>query len=282
MRLTVLGSGTSHGIPVVGCSCAVCRSKDPKDKRMRCSLYIEGPSGETAIIDTGPEFRLQAIQAGLKKLDAVFLTHAHADHLHGLDDVRPLSHEKPLPVYCNRPTLAELRERFSYVFKTTQRGGGKPNIAPEEVTAPVNLGSLHFTPIPVKHGVLDILGWGISETGNNDVEFTEQTPSKRVFGPLAVYLTDTSSVPQSSLPLIGSPEALIIGALRERPHETHFNFEQSLAFAAQIGAKQVFLTHLCHDFSHQQIEKYCQTFKKTRNLQGISMNPAWDGMKLTL
>jgi phosphoribosyl 1,2-cyclic phosphate phosphodiesterase len=212
----------------------------------------------------------------------VFLTHAHADHLHGLDDVRPLSHEKPLPVYCNKPALAELRERFAYVFKTTQRGGGKPNIVPLEVTAPVNTGGLRFTPIPVKHGVLDILGWGISEAGNNDVAFAEQTPGKRALSPLAVYLTDTSSVPESSLPLIGSPAVLIIGALRVRPHETHFNFEQALTFAAQIGAKQVFLTHLCHDLNHHQIEEHCQNFKKMRNLQGISINPAYDGMNLTL
>lgn len=265
MKLTVLGSGTSHGIPVVGCSCAVCRSEDPRDKRMRASLYIEGTGGETAVIDTGPEFRLQALRAGISRLDAVFLTHAHADHIHGLDDVRPLSLKTPLPVYGDKPSIAEVRERFSYVFKNTQRGGGKPRIILAEVSAPLAVGGLNFTPIPVKHGALDILGWRIDEAGKT-----------------AAYLTDTSAIPPASLPLIGSPQLLIIGGLRSRPHETHFNFEQALHTALGLRARQVFLTHICHDYTQRQIEEYCRNFILERELKGISMGPAWDGLKLSI
>ena len=264
MKLTILGSGTSHGVPVLGCACAVCRSEDPKDQRMRTSLYVEGAEGEAVVIDTGPEFRLQALRAGITRLDAVLLTHAHADHIHGMDDVRPLSVQTPLPVYGNRSTLEELRERFSYVFKPTQRGGGKPRIIPTEVSAPAVIGGLRCTPVPVKHGALDILGWRIDE-GNKT----------------AVYLTDTSAIPASSLPLIGGPEILIIGALRARPHETHFTFEQALNAALNVQAQRVFLTHLCHDYTHRQITEYCQDFIARRKLQDVSMEPAWDGLTVS-
>ena len=267
MKLIILGSGTSHGIPVLGCGCAVCRSRDSRDKRMRASLYIAGNGGEAAVIDTGPEFRVQALRAGIRRLDAVFLTHAHADHMHGLDDVRPLSVQTPLPVYCNGSALAELRERFSYVFKPTQQGGGKPRIIPAGVSAPVAIGGLHFTPIPVRHGALDILVWRIDEDGSDKT---------------AVYLTDVSAIPAPSLPLIGSPEILIIGALRTRPHETHFTFEQALSTALGIGAKQVFLTHICHDYTHRQIENYCRGFMREGQLKNVSMGPAWDTMELAI
>lgn len=267
MKLTVLGSGTSHGIPMVGCGCAVCRSEDPKDKRMRASLYVEGAGGEAVIIDTGPEFRLQALRAGITRLDAVVLTHAHADHIHGLDDVRPLCEETPLPVYGNKSTIAELRERFSYIFKTTQQGGGKPRISPIVVSAPLVIGGLRFTPVPVKHGALTIPGWRIDEAGNAKT---------------AAYLTDTSAIPAASLPLIGSPEILIIDGLRRRPHETHFNFEQALNAALGLRARQVFLTHICHDYSHRQLTAYCRDFAREREVQGISMGPAWDGLELSV
>ena len=127
MKITVLGSGTSHGIPVIGCNCSVCKSNDPKDRRTRTSLWITDDK-TSILIDTATEFRLQAIREGLECLDAVFLTHAHADHIHGLDDLRPLSWKKPIPVYGKEDTLEEIRSRFSYIFKKTQIGGGKPTI----------------------------------------------------------------------------------------------------------------------------------------------------------
>ena len=141
MKITVLGSGTSHGIPAVACSCPVCTSDDGRDKRMRSSVYIEGEGGERVLIDAGPEFWLQAVRAGIKRLDAIFLTHSHADHIHGLDDVRPLSREKPIPVYGNEQTIEEMKERFSYIFGTkwgaAQKGGGKPRLEPQIVVEPL-------------------------------------------------------------------------------------------------------------------------------------------------
>ncbi|GHT65659.1 MBL fold metallo-hydrolase [Spirochaetia bacterium] len=273
MKLTILGSGTSHGVPVVGCDCPVCHSEDPRNKRMRASLYIEGARGEKAIIDTGPEFRLQAIRAGIKKLDGIFLTHAHADHVHGLDDVRPLSRETPLPVYGNDETISEMKERFSYVFKETQRGGGKPRVIPTVAFEPVVLGELTFTPIPVKHGMLNILGWKIEEKTMDIMAVTAGA---------AVYLTDTSEIPAASRKIIGKPAILIIGALRIRPHETHFSFTQALNAALEIGAEKVWLTHICHDLLHGEIIEYCRNFMKERSLTGISAEPSFDGLEIIL
>jgi phosphoribosyl 1,2-cyclic phosphate phosphodiesterase len=264
MKLVVLGSGTSHGVPVVGCDCSVCRSMDPHDNRTRSSLYIEGDGGERLIIDTGPEFRIQALRAGITRLDAVFLTHAHADHVHGLDDLRSLSYEKEIPVYGNARTLEELRERFSYVFKETQRGGGKPRINLQTVSEPVRLGSLTLTPLPVKHGALDVLGWKISEA--DDI-------------PSVVYLTDTSEIPAPTLAAVAAPEVLIIGALRIRPHQTHLNFPQALSAGLGMGARRVYLTHICHDLSHRDIEDYCRNFRKDGG-GSVFLGPAYDGLEI--
>jgi phosphoribosyl 1,2-cyclic phosphate phosphodiesterase len=234
---------------------------------MRASLYVEGAGGERAVIDTGPEFRLQALRAGIRRLDGVFLTHAHADHVHGLDDVRALTWENPMRVYGNRTTIEEVRERFSYVFRKTQRGGGKPRLVLVETGGPVSLGGLSFTPLPVRHGGLDILGWRIDEAA--------------VSGP-AVYFTDISHIPPASQNMAGRPEVLIIDGLRVRPHETHFSFAQALAGAVEMGARRVFLTHICHDHSHEEINEYCRAFMKEKGLSGISMEAAWDGLAISL
>ncbi|MCL2473156.1 MAG: MBL fold metallo-hydrolase, partial [Treponema sp.] len=250
MKITVLGSGTSNGIPVVGCECPVCTSGDIRDKRMRASVFIEGAGGEKALIDTGPEFRLQAVRAGIKRLDAIFLTHSHADHIHGLDDVRPLSMKKPIPVYGNEPSIAEMKERFSYIWKKTQLGGGKPKISPFVVDQPlfpgkVQLGELTFIPVPVKHGVMDILGWEVLEGGavisQTDGLEKPSFSSAKSF----LYLTDTSAIPPASLEwLLGGRQSrvIIIGGLRMKPSETHFTFDEALNTAVMLGGKAIYLT----------------------------------------
>jgi phosphoribosyl 1,2-cyclic phosphate phosphodiesterase len=234
---------------------------------MRSSLFIEGNGGERVVIDTGPEFWLQALRAKISSLDAVFLTHSHADHLHGLDDVRPLSWDRKIPIYGNAKTLEELKERFAYAFQDTQRGGGKPRIELEVAEEPVRVGGLTLTPVPVKHGTLDILGWRISEAGTQ---------------PFAVYLTDTSAIPESSLDLIRSPALLIVGGLRERRHETHFSFEQALSAGAAIHAGRIYLTHICHNHYHREIEEYCRRFRNSRGLGNTPMGPAYDQMEVLL
>jgi phosphoribosyl 1,2-cyclic phosphate phosphodiesterase len=231
---------------------------------MRSSLYVQGAAGERAVIDTGPEFRLQAIRAGITRLDGLFLTHAHADHLHGLDDIRPLCQDKPLPVYADANTMREMRERFAYIFQKTQIGGGKPRITPVIAAEPIRLGHLIFTPLPVKHGTLDILGWKIQE------------------GPAsATYLTDTSDIPPGAFSLIGQPQAVIIGGLRERPHETHFSFLQALTAAARTKTSQIYLTHICHDHSHQSIEAFCRLWQKSSGFIGAAQ-PAYDELTISL
>jgi phosphoribosyl 1,2-cyclic phosphate phosphodiesterase len=290
MKITILGSGTSHGIPVLGCNCPVCNSSDSRDQRLRSSLYIQG-SGAAAVIDTGPEFRLQALRAGIRRLDAVFLTHSHADHIHGADDLRPLSKE-PLPIYGNRETIEEFQERFSYVFRETQEGGGKPRLRPMVAEAPIAVGKLLFSPIPVRHGALSILGWRIDEIGTSDETGTANNetreiprtcpPDRQDESPRAVYLTDTSEIPGPSWALIGKPAVLIIGGLRTRPHPTHFSFGEALEAAAKIGARRSFLTHLCHDYSHREIEEYCRNYREEHRIGGLSMAPAYDGLELTV
>jgi phosphoribosyl 1,2-cyclic phosphate phosphodiesterase len=232
-------------------------------------LYVQGKNGECVVIDTGPEFRLQALRAGIKRLDAVFLTHSHADHMHGLDDLRPLCFEQYLPVYGNVPTIEELRERFSYIFRKTQYAGSKPLLNPVIVSAPLQIGSLTFTPVPAKHGMLDVLGWLISES-------VHERPTTH-----ALYLTDTSELPSASRDIIrsetsgagseansGAISVCIIGGLRQRPHPTHFSFEQAIATALEIGAERIYLTHICHDQSHSEIEAYCRQWGR--------IGPAWD------
>ena len=275
MKLTILGTGTSQGVPVIGCTCPVCTSSDSRDRRFRCSLYVEGTGGERAVIDTGPEFRLQALRAGIKSLDAVFLTHAHADHVHGLDDLRQLSWDKSVPIYGNKPTIEEFHERFSYIFKTTQRGGGKPHVQTIVADGPVHLGGLTFIPIPVKHGSIDVLGWKITEASEN-------TTSGNV-GARMVYLTDCSHIGKDGFSIIteSAPAVAIIGGLRKRPHETHFSFEQAINAGIRMKAKRVYLTHICHDYSHCEIEDYCRGFIHNQGLS-IEAGPAWDGMELYL
>jgi phosphoribosyl 1,2-cyclic phosphate phosphodiesterase len=255
-RIRFLGSGTSHGVPVIGCHCPVCASPDPRDRRWRSSLLVQSPA-TSLIVDAGPEFRLAALAAGLESLDALLLSHAHADHLHGLDDVRPLSRNEALPVWGNAPALAEAAERFSYVFRPSQVGGGKPRIelrlAPEGA---FRIGELEVLAVPLLHGELPVLGWR--------------------FGNFA-WLTDCSAIPAASFELLAGVEVLAIDGLRRRPHPTHFSVDEAIAAAARIGARETWLVHICHDHSHADLEDYCR-----ERGAAVGARPAWDGLELEL
>jgi phosphoribosyl 1,2-cyclic phosphate phosphodiesterase len=272
VRITILGSGTSHGIPVIGCDCAVCRSGDRRDRRRRASIYVEGEAGERFVVDTGCDFRAQALSAGIHRLDAVFLTHAHADHLHGLDDLRPLTWDGPLPVYANRETLADLCERFAYVFKETQRGGGKPNLAPQVIDAPRTLAGITVTPLAVKHGALDVLGYVFTEAGIS-----------------AAYITDCSQLPAAACARVQTCDTLVIGALREKEHPTHYNFSQVFALLAALCTtggdcrlRRVYFTHISHETSHADIEKRAAAWLAASSLPLLSIAPGSDMLRLDI
>jgi phosphoribosyl 1,2-cyclic phosphate phosphodiesterase len=256
MRIRFLGTGTSHGVPVLGCACAVCRSPDPRDERYRSSALIDGDGGEAILVDAGPEFRLQALRAGLQRLDAVLVTHAHADHVHGLDDVRPLTRGKPLPVYASRHDVEEIRHRFSYAFGHGQEGGGKPRLELMTVEEDITVGAMRVVAIPLMHGERRILGYRI--------------------GGLA-YLTDCSAVPESSMRLLGGLDLLVVDALRIRPHPTHFSIDEALDLARALRPGRVLLTHICHDLSHAQIQAYCDAAALP-----FPAGPAYDGLEVDL
>jgi len=260
MRILFLGSGTSYGVPVIGCSCRVCRSADPRDRRYRASILIESRDaegvGSSVVVDAGPEFRLQALRAGIARLDALLLTHAHADHVAGLDDVRPLTSGSVLPVYGNAETLAETRERFAYIFRETQVGGGKPRIELRLADGPVSAGSIGLVPVPIRHGELPILGW---RTGS------------------FAYITDCSGLPESSVRLLAGVEVLVINGLRREPHATHFSLEQGIEAARRIGAARTWLTHMNHESTHAELEEFC-----AKAGADVGARPAWDGLELEI
>ena len=231
--LEFLGTGTSTGVPLAGCDCRVCRSPDPHDKRLRSSVLIS--RGERrVIIDTGPEFRLQCIRAGVMHLDAVVLTHDHSDHLNGLDDLRAYSlfKRRTLPVWASDKTLASIRHRFDYIWNSRQVGGGLPDISLNEITGPFCAAGIDMTPIPIKHGMLDILGYRIGDVA---------------------YMTDISAVPDSSLPLLRDLDTMIISCVRYRFHRTHLNIAGAKRLHALVKPRQTYLTHLTHYFTHKDL-----------------------------
>jgi phosphoribosyl 1,2-cyclic phosphate phosphodiesterase len=282
MKLTALGTGTSHGIPVAGCGCAVCKSGDPRDKRRRTSLLIEGRGGERVVIDTGPEFRLQCLDAGLERLDAVFYTHSHADHLHGLDDLRPFCAQVPLPVYGSPPTIRDIQHRFSYIFHKTQAGGGKPKLTLHAVASPVRVGALMLTPVPVAHGSLSIYGWKIEEASERADERAAATQAVTAgTAQAAAWITDVSEIPRTSFAMLAGVKALFLGALREQRHPTHFSFAQAFDAACTLAANTHFI-HICHEHSHTQIQDICNGLAAARNITAWTVEPAWDGFVLEL
>lgn len=234
MIVTFLGTGTSTGVPVPTCACAVCRSEDPRDKRLRPSVLLAW-DGATVLIDTATDLRRQALDHGLTRIDAVLYTHAHADHVFGLDELRLFNWRQgqAMPVYGSAVTLAAIRRTFWYVFEDVEAGGGKPILDLHEIDGPFELLGREIVPVPLEHGRLRITGW-------------------RVGG--FAYLTDVSAIPKSSYPLLAGLDLLVLSALRIRPHPTHMHLARALEEVAKIGARRTLLTHIAHEIAHAEVE----------------------------
>ncbi|HYE88492.1 MAG TPA: MBL fold metallo-hydrolase [Vicinamibacterales bacterium] len=231
-RVTVLGSGTSHGVPMIGCSCDVCRSADARDRRSRASIYLDVDGGPKLLVDTSTDLRQQALTHGIMRVDAILFTHSHADHVMGLDDSRRFSQMQKgaIPCYADASTVASLRRSFYYVFDpASEKGGGLPQIELHTIDGRFAVDGLVIQPIPLMHGERPILGFR--------------------FGDFA-YMTDTNRVPEQAWPLLDGVQTIILGALRHRPHPTHFTVAEALGVVARLQPRQTYLTHICHDLPH--------------------------------
>lgn len=253
MKVNFLGTGTSQGVPVIGCDCMVCQSLDYRDKRLRTSIHID-VKGKSLVVDTGPDFRQQMLRAGIRKLDAVLFTHEHKDHTAGLDDIRPFNfaQKKDMPVFARQPVIEQIQREFAYIF-SSNRYPGIPQVDCIEITeSPFQFEGVSITPIPVLHYKLPVLGFRIGDFS---------------------YITDANFIPDESLSKLEGTEVLVLNALQQETHISHFTLEQAIEQALKIGAKTTYFTHISHRLGlHQEVEK---------NLpEGIFL--AYDGLQISI
>ncbi|MBN2491540.1 MAG: MBL fold metallo-hydrolase [Planctomycetes bacterium] len=235
MNVVLLGTGTSHGVPVVGCACPTCTSTDPRDRRNRTGVHIEC-DGRGILIDTPPELRLQCLAHGVRRVDAVFYTHAHADHILGLDDLQPFNWRlgASIPCHGNPETLSRIEHAFPYAFgRAADSPVSAPSLRLQPIDGPVRCCGLEIVPVPVHHGDVAVLGYRI--------------------GPFA-FLTDFNRIPDASRACLEGLEVLVLGALRPRPHPTHFSLTEAVAEARRIGARRTYFTHMTHELKHAETD----------------------------
>lgn len=255
-QLLFLGTGTSVGVPVIGCDCSTCTSSDPRDQRLRCALALGLPGGNL-LVDTPPDLRTQLLRERLAKIDAVLFTHEHVDHLYGLDDVRILTHYlgHRMPLFCEAPVEARIRRAFDYAFgpeAQLSHPGGVPRLELRTIgKEPFEILGARAIPIPLKHGRFDVLGFR--------------------FGDVA-YCTDTNGIPEESWPLLKGLDVLVLDALRPRPHATHFGLDESIEVARRVGARQTYFTHMSHELPHVA----------TNAALPSGMQLAYDGLRIRL
>lgn len=253
MRVTFLGTGTSTGVPVVGCRCGVCTSDDPRNTRLRQSVKIEA-KGKHFLIDTTPDLRLQLLRHPIPRLDFILFTHSHSDHLMGLDDIRPFNfrQREPIPAFAAPHTAKAIRRVFSYIWDGSQIGGGKPQLDLHEVEEPFVHDGVEVVPVPVTHGDWTILGFRIGRFA---------------------YITDTNGIPPSSMKLLEGIDVLALDGLRPAPpHPTHFTIGEAITCAREIGARMTYLIHLTHDIDHEPFDATLP--------DGVRL--AYDGLELEL
>jgi phosphoribosyl 1,2-cyclic phosphate phosphodiesterase len=237
LKIYFLGTGTSQGIPVIGSNHSVCLSSNPKDKRLRVSVWVHSEDF-SLVIDCGPDFRQQMLTSGCTAIDAILFTHEHADHTAGMDDIRPFNFKQgPMPIYAHQRVLENLTKRFDYIFATENRYPGAPSVAINEVknNEDFYIKNQKITPINVFHGNLQVFGYKINDF---------------------VYLTDVKTIASEELEKIKRCKVLVINCLREEPHQTHFNLEEALAFIKQVQPEKTYLTHISHLFGfHDEIQQ---------------------------
>ena len=236
--LLILGSGTSMGVPTLGCDCPVCTSTDPRDRRLRPSAAVVW-NGHNVIIDTGPDFRTQALDNGIKRVDAVFYTHGHADHILGMDDLWPISYKgkERIPLYADDPTAAVLETVFNYTFSEDSHYPLRARVSLNRLNGKdsVEVCGATFQRIPLLHGPMATAGYRFGK---------------------AAYLTDMNVIPDTSLPLLQDLDVVIIDALRINHHPSHANIEEAIVWVDKIGAKQAWFTHMCHDICHATVDAH--------------------------
>jgi len=237
MKFTFLGTGTSIGVPAIGCDCPVCVSADPGNKRRRASLYVEA-AGLHVIIDTPPDFREQVLEFKVKRLDAVLFTHAHVDHILGFDDIRRFNQvqKESIPIYGSPETLADISRIFPYIHQQEKPGLSYPRVRFNVVAGPFKIGGLNVIPIPVRHADIPTYGYRLEAEGR-----------------ALAYIPDCQELDEKAFACLQGLDVMILDTLRRRPHPTHFSLSQSLAVLKRINARQSFLTHICHELDHRQV-----------------------------
>jgi len=251
MQLIVLGCGSSAGTPVIGCHCLTCSSADPRNQRTRSSAAFILSGGEVILVDSGPDLRQQSLREKLQRVDAVLYTHTHADHVHGIDDLRSFCQlqRQQIPLYGNPDTMTTITSRFDYAFLNAVGDWDLPILSVNPVSAPFQTCGVTITPVPVLHGRDIIYGYRIGKMA---------------------YLTDVSDIPQASIEVLQGLDILLLDCLRYKPHYTHINLEQSIAYATLIGARVTYLIHMTHEL------EYCELSSKLPE----NVRVAYDGLRL--